>query len=100
MQHRIRGTLASCTKIRELIIGPFLALFTRMMLCQVGGSSMESFVIIGRISSEAVLEAKRMSSRSILNKLMIWLEEILLEARFFSLKLLLCFMQLKKLLAC
>lgn len=77
-----------------------MALFTRMMLCQVGGSSMESFVIIGRISSEAVLEAKRMSSRSILNKLMIWLEEILLEARFFSLKLLLCFMQLKKLLAC
>uniref|UniRef100_J3LRU8 ABC1 atypical kinase-like domain-containing protein n=1 Tax=Oryza brachyantha TaxID=4533 RepID=J3LRU8_ORYBR len=65
----------------------------------VGGTSLESFVIIGRISSEAVLEAKRRSNRSFLNKLIIWLEEILLEARFFSLKLVLCFMQLKKLLA-
>ncbi|XP_062212116.1 putative ABC1 protein At2g40090 [Phragmites australis] len=64
----------------------------------VGGTSLESFMIIGRISSEAVLNAKRMNRRSFLNKLMIWLEEVLLEARFFSLKLLLCFMQLRNLL--
>ncbi|XP_039831496.1 putative ABC1 protein At2g40090 isoform X2 [Panicum virgatum] len=64
----------------------------------VGGTSLESFMIIGRVSSEAVLDAKRMSKRSFLNRLMIWLEEVMLEARFFSLKLMLGFMQLRKLL--
>ena len=59
---------------------------------------MESFMIIGRLSSEAVLDAKRMSQRSFLNRLMIWMDEVMLEARFFSLKLMLCFMQLRKLL--
>lgn len=58
---------------------------------------MESFMIIGRVSSEAVLDAKRISKRSFLNGLMIWLEEVMLEARFFSLELMLCFMQLRKL---
>ena len=52
---------------------------------------MESFMIIGRVSSEAVLDAKRMSQRSFLNRLMIWMDEVMLEARFFSLKLMLCF---------
>jgi len=64
----------------------------------VGGTSLESFMIIGRVSSEAVLDAKRMSQRSFLNRLMIWMDEVMLEARFFSLKLMLCFMQLRKLL--
>ncbi|KAG8062190.1 hypothetical protein GUJ93_ZPchr0003g17106, partial [Zizania palustris] len=41
----------------------------------VGGSSMESFVIIGRVSSEAVLEAKKMAMRSFLNKLYAWYHE-------------------------
>lgn len=64
----------------------------------VGGSSLESFMIIGRVSSEAVLDAKRMNRRSFLDGLKIWLEEALLEARFFTLKLMLCVMQLRKLL--
>ena len=55
-------------------------------------------MIIGRVSSEAVLEAKRMNRRSFLDGLVIWLEVVLLEARFFSLKLMLCVMQLRKLL--
>jgi aarF domain-containing kinase len=55
-------------------------------------------VIIGRVSSEAVLDAKRMSRKSFVSKLMIWLEEGLMEAQFFSLKLILCFMQPRKLL--
>jgi aarF domain-containing kinase len=59
---------------------------------------LESFIIIGRVSSEAVLDAKRMSRRSFLGRLMVWLEEVMLEARFFSLKLMLCFMQVRKLL--
>ena len=59
---------------------------------------MESFMIIGRVSSEAVLDAKRMSQRSFLNRLMIWMDEVMLEARFFSLKLMLGFVQLRKLL--
>ena len=74
------------------------SLLTCDLLWQVGGTSLESFMIIGRVSSEAVLDAKRMSKRSFLNRLMIWLEEVMLEARFFSLKLMLCFMQLRKLL--
>jgi aarF domain-containing kinase len=55
-------------------------------------------MIIGRVSSEAVLDAKRMNRRSFLDGLKIWLEEALLEARFFTLKLMLCVMQLRKLL--
>lgn len=86
-----------CTKL-VVYYWPFGPHITRELLWQVGGSSLESFVIIGRVSSEAVLEAKRMNRRSFLDKLILWLEEILLEARFFSLKLLLCYMQLKKLL--
>ncbi|OEL24599.1 putative ABC1 protein [Dichanthelium oligosanthes] len=64
----------------------------------VGGTSLESFMIIGRVSSEAVLDDKRISRKSFLNRFMIWLEEVMLEARLFSLKLMLCFMQLRKLL--
>ena len=79
----------------QIVLAPLLICD---LLWQVGGTSLESFMIIGRVSSEAVLDAKRMSQRSFLNRLMIWMDEVMLEARFFSLKLMLCFMQLRKLL--
>lgn len=61
------------------------------------GSSLEAFFIIGRVSSEAVTEAKRMlHKRSIISVLGIWLEQMLLEARLFSMRAALWLLQLKK----
>lgn len=48
------------------------------------GSSLESFIIVGRISSEAVIESKLWQRRSILSRIDVWLERILLEARLFG----------------
>ncbi|OWM87429.1 putative ABC1 protein At2g40090 isoform X2 [Punica granatum] len=63
------------------------------------GSSLETFVIIGKISSEAVLEAKMMQRRSLLCLLSIWVEEALLEARLLGMKVALWLLQLRKALS-
>ncbi|XP_020086606.1 putative ABC1 protein At2g40090 [Ananas comosus] len=61
------------------------------------GSSLETFLIIGRISSEAVLESKKMlNKRSFLWGLSIWFEKILLEARLFGMKVALRLLQFRK----
>lgn len=60
------------------------------------GSSAESFVIIGRVSSKAVIEAKFLQSKSLLRRLSVWLEEILLEARLFSIEIFLWILQIRK----
>lgn len=65
----------------------------------VGGSPLESFETIARVSSEAVFEAKRTEHRFFLYRFIIWLEEIWLEVRFLTLKMWLPFMQLRKLLS-
>ncbi|KAG0481772.1 hypothetical protein HPP92_012240 [Vanilla planifolia] len=60
------------------------------------GSSLETFLIIGRVSSQAVVEAKTMSkSCSFLSSFSIRLEQILLDARFLSIRIALWLMQLK-----
>ncbi|GKU92114.1 hypothetical protein SLEP1_g5883 [Rubroshorea leprosula] len=63
------------------------------------GSSLETFLIIGKVSSEAVIEAKRLQSKSLLHRLNIWLEEILVEARLLGMQLALWLLQLRKTLA-
>ncbi|OUZ99089.1 UbiB domain [Macleaya cordata] len=63
------------------------------------GSSLETFLIIGRVSSEALLETKRLQSKSFLSGLSIWLEEILLEARLFSLQIAVWLLQVRKALS-
>ncbi|KAH9702474.1 putative ABC1 protein [Citrus sinensis] len=60
------------------------------------GSSPESFVIIGRVSSKAVIEAKLLQSKSFLRRLSVWLEEILLEVRLFSIEMFLWLLQIRK----
>lgn len=62
------------------------------------GSSLETFFIIGKVSSEAVIEAKLMRSKSIFTRLSVWLEEIFLEARFVGLQAALWLLRLRNLL--
>ncbi|KAI3994389.1 hypothetical protein MKX01_012646 [Papaver californicum] len=63
------------------------------------GSSLETFLIIGRVSSEAVLETKMMQRKSFLSRLSIWLEEILLEARLLSMQIAVWLLQFSKALS-
>ncbi|XP_041994777.1 putative ABC1 protein At2g40090 [Salvia splendens] len=51
------------------------------------GSSVETFLIVGRVSSEAVIESKFLHCKSILSRLHVWFEEFLSEARLFGLQL-------------
>ncbi|KAF8009900.1 hypothetical protein BT93_J0776 [Corymbia citriodora subsp. variegata] len=60
------------------------------------GSSLETFLIIGKISSEAVIEAKKYETRSLLRRLSVWLEEISVEARLLGMQLALWLLQLRK----
>ncbi|XP_077215011.1 ABC2 homolog 9 [Tasmannia lanceolata] len=63
------------------------------------GSSLDMFLIIGRVSSEAVAETKMLQKKSFLMGLSILLEEILLEARFLGMKIALWLLQLRKALS-
>lgn len=60
------------------------------------GSSLETFLIIGRVSSEVVFEAKLLQNRSLVTFLITWLEELLLEARLFSMQIALWLLQVRK----
>ncbi|KAH0454578.1 hypothetical protein IEQ34_016502 [Dendrobium chrysotoxum] len=61
------------------------------------GSSLETYLIIGRVSSKAVSEAKIISSNcSILSGLSLWLDQMLLEARLFSMRIALWLLQIQK----
>lgn len=51
------------------------------------GSSLETFLIIGRVSSEAVVEAKMMQMKSLFSRIDIWFEEFLFEARLLALQI-------------
>ncbi|XP_071732769.1 putative ABC1 protein At2g40090 [Rutidosis leptorrhynchoides] len=58
--------------------------------------SLESFLIIGRVSSEAVIEDKFLRAKSLFSFLSVWLEDISLEARFIIMRLALWVLQFKK----
>ncbi|KAK3407868.1 hypothetical protein EUGRSUZ_J00212 [Eucalyptus grandis] len=60
------------------------------------GSSLETFLIIGKISSKAVLEAKKYETRSLVRRLSVWLEEISVEARLLAMQLALWLLHLRK----
>ncbi|KAJ8764173.1 hypothetical protein K2173_005093 [Erythroxylum novogranatense] len=60
------------------------------------GSSLETFFIIGKVSSEAVVEAKRSERKSVLGRLDVWLEEILLEVRLVGMQIALWLLQLRR----
>ncbi|KAJ0044389.1 hypothetical protein Pint_06489 [Pistacia integerrima] len=65
----------------------------------VQGSSPETFLIIGKVSSKAVIEAKMSQNKSFLNYFSIWLEEIYLEARLFSIQIFMWLLQFRKALS-
>ncbi|KAK6234339.1 hypothetical protein QUC31_006745 [Theobroma cacao] len=60
------------------------------------GSSLETFLVIGKVSSEAVVEAKMMQKKSLLRWLNIWLEEVILEARLLVMQMALWLLQVRK----
>ncbi|WOH09058.1 hypothetical protein DCAR_0728511 [Daucus carota subsp. sativus] len=62
-------------------------------------SSLESFLIIGRVSSEAVIEAKLLQNKSFLRYISAWLEDLSLEARMFVMRIALWIFQLRRTLA-
>ncbi|MBA0868661.1 hypothetical protein Goshw_017111 [Gossypium schwendimanii] len=51
------------------------------------GSSLETFLIIGRVSSKAVVEAKMTQMKSLFSRIDIWFEEFLFEARLLALQI-------------
>ncbi|GFP97640.1 putative abc1 protein at2g40090 [Phtheirospermum japonicum] len=62
----------------------------------IEGSSLESFLIVGRVSSEAVIESRLLRSRSILSRIQVWFEEFLLEARLFGMQMALWLLKFQK----
>ncbi|XP_059666761.1 putative ABC1 protein At2g40090 isoform X2 [Cornus florida] len=62
-------------------------------------SSLETFLIIGKVSSEAVIEAKKLQNKSFLRRFSVWLEEILLEVRFLGMQMALWVLQFRKALS-
>ncbi|KAL8218110.1 hypothetical protein R6Q57_021483 [Mikania cordata] len=58
--------------------------------------SLESFLIIGRVSSEAVIEEKLLHAKTLSRLISVWFEEISLEARFILMRLALWALQFKK----
>ncbi|KAK7387453.1 hypothetical protein VNO78_28271 [Psophocarpus tetragonolobus] len=64
--------------------------------CLLQGSSLETFFIIGRVSSEAVIEAKMLQSKSFLTWLNVKLDKILLEVRLWGMQVALWLLQLRK----
>ncbi|KAL0452736.1 UNVERIFIED_CONTAM: putative ABC1 protein [Sesamum latifolium] len=66
------------------------------VLKQLEGSSLETFLIVGRVSSEAVIESKLLRSRSLLSRLLVWFEELRLEARLFAMQIALWLLKLQK----
>ncbi|XP_022891582.1 putative ABC1 protein At2g40090 isoform X1 [Olea europaea var. sylvestris] len=60
------------------------------------GSSSETFLIIGRVSSEAVIESKLVQCKSFRSQALVWLEEFQLEARLFIMQIALWLLKLQK----
>ncbi|CAA3014192.1 ABC1 At2g40090 [Olea europaea subsp. europaea] len=60
------------------------------------GSSHETFLIVGRVSSEAVVESKLLQNRSFLSRVLICLEEFRLEARLFVMQIAFWLLKLQK----
>ncbi|XP_004240944.1 putative ABC1 protein At2g40090 [Solanum lycopersicum] len=62
----------------------------------IQGPSLESFLIIGRVSSEAVLESMLLQKRSLLSWINFWIQKILLEGRVCVMHIAVWLLQLQK----
>ncbi|XP_047321613.1 putative ABC1 protein At2g40090 [Impatiens glandulifera] len=65
----------------------------------VKGSSLETFLIIGRISSEAVIESRLKESKSLLSRIRIWVDGFALEMRLFAMHMALWVLRFRKTLS-
>ncbi|KAA3478265.1 ABC1 domain-containing protein [Gossypium australe] len=65
----------------------FSTRFSYASLWRLQGSSLETFLIIGRVSSKAVVEAKMTQMKSLFSRIDIWFEEFLFEARLLALQI-------------
>ncbi|KAH7854949.1 hypothetical protein Vadar_019496 [Vaccinium darrowii] len=63
------------------------------------GSSLETFLIIGRVSSEALIETRLSQNKSSLYRISLWLEELMLEVRLLGMQIALWLLQLRKALS-
>lgn len=68
-------------------------------LWKLQGSTLDTFLIIGRVSSKAIAETKMLQKKSFFGGLCILLEEILLEARLFGMQIAAWLLQLRGALA-
>ncbi|XP_052199114.1 putative ABC1 protein At2g40090 isoform X1 [Diospyros lotus] len=59
------------------------------------GSSLETFLIIGKVSSKAVMEAKFLQNKSVLSRISLWLDELLLEVRLIGMQMALWLLQVR-----
>ncbi|CAH8313128.1 unnamed protein product [Eruca vesicaria subsp. sativa] len=64
----------------------------------VRGSSLESFLIVGKVSSEAVMEAKWSQKKSLVQWLKVWLEGFSVEVRLWVMQFALWVLQVRKVL--
>ncbi|KAG5599328.1 hypothetical protein H5410_030698 [Solanum commersonii] len=62
----------------------------------IQGPSLESFLIIGRVSSEAVLESMLLQKRSLFSWINFWIQKILLEGRLCVMHIAVWLLQLQK----
>ncbi|KAM0949985.1 hypothetical protein DsansV1_C05g0058661 [Dioscorea sansibarensis] len=60
------------------------------------GSSLDTFLIIGRVSSKVVVETRRKLQKTLLSSPIIWLEDMLLEARLLGMQIALWILRLQK----
>ncbi|KAH9613691.1 hypothetical protein KSS87_015957 [Heliosperma pusillum] len=59
-------------------------------------SSLDTFLIIGKVSSEAVIEAKLFKKSSFLTRITVWLEMIILKARLMGMHIAIWMLELQK----
>lgn len=67
-----------------------------MFLEQLQRPSLETFLIIGRVSSEAVIEGQFLQSKSFLRWIHAWLEGMSLEARLLVIQIALWVLQFRR----
>ncbi|KAL2940603.1 hypothetical protein RDABS01_022712 [Bienertia sinuspersici] len=60
------------------------------------GSSLDTFLIIGRVSSEAVIEAKLSKKKSLVTWLTVWLEGLILRARLLGMNIAIWLLHVQK----
>lgn len=66
---------------------------------QLQGSSLETFFIIGKVSSEAVIEAKMSQSKSLVTWFNVRFDKFVLELRLWGMQMALWLLQVRKALS-